>query len=337
MSNTIKKLISKNISFCDVGARWGLSEPWNEIKNCLDVVYFEPDAEEFNKLKLGMNEGDLGFDCALYSSSKKVVLNLTSARECSSLLEPNNEVIRNYPNELAEMYQIEKKVSVLARSLDDIASEGGDLKMDFLKLDVQGAELEILKGGASFLNKNLLGIEIEVEFQELYKNQPLFSDIDSYVRKNLNLVLFDISKHYSKYKIGANKFSKKGQLIFGDVLYMRSPSNLINWCSEMEKTKASNKIVSACIIGYLYGYLDYSLTILNEKGISKFLDDIQIKELKRFLMSKSKNFTLEFKGSSRIYNFFNFLGTIFKRTHNGWASFEGRGNLGSRKKFGVYQ
>jgi len=235
------------------------------------------------------------------------------------------------------MYEIEKKVLVDAKSLDQISAENDNFNMDFLKLDVQGAELEILQGGENFLSKNIIGLEIEVEFQKLYIDQPLFSDIDSYVRNKLKLELFDLSKHYCKYKAGINKFSKKGQLVFGDALYLRSPFQILEWCSTLNKTAAIDKIISACIIGYLYGYIDYSLAILSQKDIKDYLNEDEIKNLNFFLVSQAKNFTLEFKGSSRIYNFFNYLGLIFKRTHNGWASFEGTGKLGSKKKFGVYQ
>ena len=209
MSKKIKKLLNKNILYCDVGARWGLGEPWNDIKNYLDVIYFEPDREEYENLKGKMKDGDFGFDCALYSSSQKIDLNLTKARECSSLLEPNFDIIKNYPNELLKMYEIEKKVIVDAKSLDQISVENDNFSMDFMKLDVQGAELEILKGGEKFLSKNIIGMEIEVEFQKLYIDQPLFSDIDNYVTNKLKLELFDLSKHYCKYKTGINKFSKK--------------------------------------------------------------------------------------------------------------------------------
>lgn len=337
MSKKIKKLLNKNILYCDVGARWGLGEPWSYIKNYLDVIYFEPDREEYENLKGKMKDGDFGFDCALYSSSQKIDLNLTKARECSSVLEPNFDIIKNYPNELLKMYEIEKKVIVDAKSLDQISVENDNFSMDFMKLDVQGAELEILKGGEKFLSKNIIGMEIEVEFQKLYIDQPLFSDIDSYVTNKLKLELFDLSKHYCKYKTGINKFSKKGQLVFGDALYLRSPFKILEWCSTLNKTVAIDKIISACIIGYLYGYIDYSLAIISQNGIEDYLNDDEIKNLKKFLLSKSGNFSMEFKGSGRIYNFFNYLGLIFKRTHNGWASFDGTGKLGSKKKFGVYQ
>ena len=53
--------------------------------------------------------------------------------------------------------------------------------IDFIKLDIQGGEPNALKGAKS-LNK-VLGLEIEIEFHKIYKNQPLFSDINTFMRK----------------------------------------------------------------------------------------------------------------------------------------------------------
>ena len=44
-----------------------------------------------------------------------------------------------------------------------------------MKIDAQGSELNILEGGEKFLKNNLIGLQIEVEFNEIYKGQPLFN------------------------------------------------------------------------------------------------------------------------------------------------------------------
>ena len=51
-----------------------------------------------------------------------------------------------------------------------------------MKLDVQGGELEVLKGSDNLL-KDVKGICTEVSFVELYKKQALFGDVDTFLRK----------------------------------------------------------------------------------------------------------------------------------------------------------
>ena len=73
---------------------------------------------------------------------------------------------------------------------------GGDvIKPDFVKLDTQGTELYILEGMQHTLKRAIFGVEVEVEFIEMYKNQPLFNEVDIFMRK-LGFHLFDLKKYF---------------------------------------------------------------------------------------------------------------------------------------------
>ena len=54
-------------------------------------------------------------------------------------------------------------------------------RVDFIKLDTQGSELDILHGAGSLLD-NCSGLQLEVMFSPLYEGQPLFADVDAYLR-----------------------------------------------------------------------------------------------------------------------------------------------------------
>ena len=41
-------------------------------------------------------------------------------------------------------------------------------QFDFAKIDIQGGELAVLKGGKNYIQANVVGLEIEVEFAEIY-------------------------------------------------------------------------------------------------------------------------------------------------------------------------
>ncbi|MBT4731244.1 hypothetical protein HOB87_04685 [Candidatus Woesearchaeota archaeon] len=53
--------------------------------------------------------------------------------------------------------------------------------------------MAILQGGEDFFKKNLVGLK--VEFFPIYRDQPLFSDIDHFARVNLRLELWDMQKN----------------------------------------------------------------------------------------------------------------------------------------------
>ena len=51
-----------------------------------------------------------------------------------------------------------------------------------LKLDVEGAELDVLRGGEGVLAEALV-LEVEVELNPLFAGQPLFADVDAHLRE----------------------------------------------------------------------------------------------------------------------------------------------------------
>lgn len=95
----------------------------------------------------------------------------------SSLFPPNIALCSEFDG-YAEHMEILKTDIVKTIKLDDI-KEITDV--DFYKSDIQGSDLMAIQGGLETIKKAVV-LEIEVEFVEQYKNQPLFSDIDIELR-----------------------------------------------------------------------------------------------------------------------------------------------------------
>jgi hypothetical protein len=56
-------------------------------------------------------------------------------------------------------------------------------RIDFLKLDTQGTELEILKGAREYLSDGKIAVvKTEVSFQPVYRGQCTFSEIDRFMK-----------------------------------------------------------------------------------------------------------------------------------------------------------
>jgi FkbM family methyltransferase len=94
-----------------------------------------------------------------------------------SLFMPNRALVEKFQN-LYEIMTLRATHEVQTKRLDDIAEIS---EVDFIKVDVQGAELSVFEGGGKALAKAVM-IKTEVEFVELYEKQPLFADIDKVVR-----------------------------------------------------------------------------------------------------------------------------------------------------------
>ena len=69
---------------------------------------------------------------------------------------------------------VKSQIPVTTRKLDDIAEIA---HLDFLKMDVQGAEREVLAHGRAKLARAVV-IQTEVSFVPLYQGQPVFGEMD---------------------------------------------------------------------------------------------------------------------------------------------------------------
>lgn len=94
----------------------------------------------------------------------------------SSLLKPEK------PPKSLRWLKFNKKEIVKTITLDEFCNEQKINNIDFLHMDAQGAELQILKGGYKTLPK-IRVIWMEVAFQKTYKMQPLESEVSDWMRK----------------------------------------------------------------------------------------------------------------------------------------------------------
>ncbi len=140
------------------------------------VVGFEPDAEQLAKLNAqkGPNERYIGQ--AVYDGAAHE-LKICRAAGMTSLLEPNRELL-DYFHGFPEWGEVLKRVPVDTVRLDDVVEI---TNIDYLKIDIQGGELEVFRNGTRLLSDGLV-IHTEVEFLPMYLDQPLFADVDLFLR-----------------------------------------------------------------------------------------------------------------------------------------------------------
>ena len=77
---------------------------------------------------------------------------------------------------------VQDEVRVKSVRLDSFMESNNISHIDILWMDIQGGELEALKG----LGDRIFDVKLiysEVEFMEIYENQPLFDDIKDYLEK----------------------------------------------------------------------------------------------------------------------------------------------------------
>ena len=109
------------------------------------------------------------------------------------------------------------------RDLDSFAAENKLRPFDFIKLDCEGAELDVLKGTGDRLD-SILGVSVEALYQEWRVGQPTFRDIDKFLSeagfKLHNTTNYHILKTHTRMK-GRSVSGSDGQLMWGQFIYIR--------------------------------------------------------------------------------------------------------------------
>lgn len=276
LNNIFNELEKDKIVCVDVGARWGIAEPWIHFRNIVSVIGFEPDEKECEKLNAQIRENDLFIKylpIALHDGEKDATLNITRRPGCSSLLKPNREMLDQFPD--SERFDIINEIQLNTNSLDSVLESNGIGNIDFLKVDTQGTELNILQGSKQALSRDVFGIAVEVEFAQLYENQPLFADVDKYLRE-MGFTLFDLNRHRWKRKNVPTNIPSRGQIIFGDALYFRTDFG------DNIKSITRTKGLKMIMITGLHGYYDYGKCLNElflENGIFNQEDRNRIEQL----------------------------------------------------------
>jgi len=182
-----------------------------------DVYGFEPGAAEFEKLKASAKPGYHYLPHFVGDGSAQTFYEC-NYNMTSSLLEPNTDLLDKFQS-LGEYVRVQKTYPVETKRLDDMPELEGT---DFLKLDVQGAELMAFAGAPKLLEKALV-IHTEVLFVPLYKGAPIFGDIDVHMRSK-GFLLHRLTQTGRTFKpiIFRNDINATlSQILWGDAIYVR--------------------------------------------------------------------------------------------------------------------
>jgi FkbM family methyltransferase len=171
----------------------------NKIKN---IVVFEPLNKNFEILHTNIKEANadiIGHQLALGSKKGIATMNLSSNdAQSSSILNPK-EHLTLHPN---VFFNGSEEVEV--RTLDSFKYTN----YNFINMDVQGYELEVLKGSKKTLN-NIDYVYCEVNRAEVYENNAMIEDIDDF------LSVYNFIRVETDWSGG----------LWGDALYIKSSLN----------------------------------------------------------------------------------------------------------------
>jgi FkbM family methyltransferase len=141
-----------------------------------EVTGFEPQAPALQRLEAKKGPHERYLPYALADGTKRT-LHVCELEGMTSLLVPDPSHLALF-NLFPTWGTVKERIPVTTRKLDDIAEITA---VDFLKMDVQGAEREVLTHGRTKLADTVV-IQTEVSFVPLYQDQPTFGDMDLALR-----------------------------------------------------------------------------------------------------------------------------------------------------------
>jgi FkbM family methyltransferase len=264
----------------DGGAREAMGDPrWQVLpKNKLRIYGFEPDAAEVEKLNVAAR--DAGYDFRYFAGALwRAPCELTFYENKS----PGGGSFYPQNTDLTDRWKFENSTQ-LFHSRDIFHPTGTTtwkmtsldvwrstldhaVDIDFMKLNVQGAELEILKGAETFLD-GTLGLMVEISFVESYKDRPFFSDIDAYLRAE-NFAFFDMigdhcmgrsaSPITAQHLPGLNGLY--GQLIEAHGIYFRDPIDMAKRGKSLDGYSIP-KLLKLAAFADAFGQIEYAFELL---------------------------------------------------------------------------
>jgi FkbM family methyltransferase len=243
-----------------------------------------------------------------------------------------------------------KTIDIQTNQLDTLVQKNKVPEPDFISLSCAGAELPVLEGSINCLKKSVVGVFCRVHFSEKWKNAPLFSELDHFMKKN-NFILTSISSNLSGYKRAPKIARGVGHALTGNALYILNPERItvndnLELIRKLEKislvalnfghTELAYDVINKCVKSGLnyeknYLYQKFLYEFYNEIKKNKNLPELwhekwsidEVKELSNFSnlkRRKSKLQVLVIKLIKRIISFFPFKFTIVRK-NNGFEKF----------------
>ena len=189
-TSLLEKFLEKNkIVALDVGAQGGFNSDTffpKKYDHFFEEILIEPidsEAKKIKNKKFVINKG-------LWSEKIKKKLHILDNRlGSSSMYEPNINSfdLHNIQEKKYDDYKVTRSIEIECDTLANQLTSLNINNLDYLKIDTQGAEFEILKGLGNF--RPLL-IKIEAHFFSMYKNVPSWHKLINLLYE-LNYVLID--------------------------------------------------------------------------------------------------------------------------------------------------
>jgi FkbM family methyltransferase len=262
-----RSLAAKPLGFIDVGARGGVHDLVAPLARSVAVLGFEPDPPACDEMNAQMaREGiwarGLCLPTALADRKGPATLHLCAAPTNHSLLPINQEFVARYR---MEKFAPTGTFALRTERLDTVLAgrpAGEPDWGEFMKIDTQGTEYEILQGAQRTLAERTSALFVEVEFCQIYDRQKLFSDLELSLREaGFAFFGFHSTHERSRKMLDKKRFMGRERLLHADAIFFKDPLE----SRQSSMAPRQRHVVFACAL--LCGFFDFALELV-EAGMA---------------------------------------------------------------------
>ena len=228
----------------------GQAEPFYQLLDLFPeskIIAFEVDKSTCDQLNRKAKPGITYYPVALGRTQEERTFYETIHPMCCSLYKPNEKLMGMYHN--LEVAMLKSVTTLKTLSLDYFLAGQNIGSVDFIKIDIQGAELDVFQGGINTL-KQAVAIVSEVEFIPLYVDQPLFGDVCTFLAEH-NLMFHKFlgmaGRPLKPISFGYNP-SHPTQHMWSDAVFIKDIARL--------HKLPSSKLLKMGLIAFMYGSPD---------------------------------------------------------------------------------
>src|SRR5262249_30005147 len=235
VASTLASLLEEPLVVVDVGCRWGFADEWENLGDRCEIVGFEPDPVECKRLREHYHDRPWVriVPHALGAAAGEAPLYITRDPAGSAVYRPIDDAVDRHPRLEPQRMARSEPIELIA--MDDWCAENAIDRVDLFKLDTQGSELDVLRGAERTL-ASVSVVQTEVEFNPMYEGQPLFGDVDRFLRER-GFVLWNLATLSNHRVLGAraglrpasqtfdfeaSRYTRRsGQLFWADAVFVR--------------------------------------------------------------------------------------------------------------------
>lgn len=277
-----KKVVSEDFWLIDVGVSGGLDQYWRLWGTALHAVGFDPLVREIERLRAVETSPNISYETAFvicpsydrfFSPAERddpVATKNNRSFSRSSSLAAIEAMKMDYSRDIYNA-GLPLELSDRHVSLDDYVVQHEIPFVDFIKIDTDGHDIEVLFGAEKMLiSRRVLGVALEANFHgPLHKAANTFANIDLFLRSH-GYSLYDLEPYrYSRrelpapfvYRIPAQTVT--GQLQWGDALYLRDFSNP-NYQAMFSMQPTTPEIMKLACLFELFGLPDCAAELLEQ-------------------------------------------------------------------------